>query len=374
MVGGGRGPPHRGPPAGRMRVSSPYKTSHTIMEAATHAAPDAGPAQQHHQRQTQQPQRPTQQQGRRRDAGRRHASFRDLKNLSVDDWCALFRIDRTTINASARDRLRWALSSLRERRYRHDEILELGEDMVVVVEGMVEADERLLKAPFFVNECVILDGVPETRVYRVASDRCRCYAVNNADAALLKAAGGFDADRTRNLRSFERRLALKGVDAELLRDDAIFAKHASSYLARRGDAEPLRFLVDSDAVLVMRDRPFVEVLRAFDGLWRVYARPWDAFADVSAVAGDATTRRRLGDERAKAVQRADAGRLVDAVAAIVDTVKRDLDTRFLPAFVASEAYAVFVRERFPGRGQKRVPVPRGEVLVAPAAVSTCTIS
>ena len=51
-----------------------------------------------------------------------------------------------------------------------------------------------------------------------------------------------------------------------------------------------------------------------------------------------------------------------------------LDTRFLPAFVASEAYAVFVRERFPGRGQKRVPVPRGEVLVAPAAVSTCAIS
>ena len=58
----------------------------------------------------------------------------------------------------------------------------------------------------------------------------------------------------------------------------------------------------------------------------------------------------------------------------MDTVKRDLDTRFLPAFVASEAYAVFVRERFPGRGQKRVPVPRGEVSVAPAAVSTCAIS
>ena len=93
----------KGCPAGRMRVSSPYKTSHTIMEAATHAAPDAGPAQQHHQRQTQQPQRPTQQQGRRRDAGRRHASFRDLKNLSVDDWCALFRIDRSTIDAGARD-------------------------------------------------------------------------------------------------------------------------------------------------------------------------------------------------------------------------------------------------------------------------------
>ena len=54
---------------------------------------------------------------------------------------------------------------------------------------------------------------------------------------------------------------------------------------------------------------------AFDGLWRVYARPWDAFADVSAVAGDATTRRQLGDERAKAVQRADAGRLLGAVAA-----------------------------------------------------------
>ena len=124
----------------------------------------------------------------------------------------------------------------------------------------------------------------------------------------------------------------------------------------------------------MRDRPFVEVLRAFDGLWRVYARPWDAFADVSAVAGDATTRRRLGDERAKAVQRADAGRLLDCVEGIVEAVKRDLDTRFLPAFVASEAYAVFVRERFPGRGQKRVPVPRGEVLVAPAAVSTCAIS
>ena len=246
--------------------------------------------------------------------------------------------------------------------------------MVVVVEGTVEADERLLKAPFFVNECVILDGAPEARTYRVASDRCRCYAVNSADAALVKAAGGFDADRTRNLRSFERRLALKGVDAELLRDDAVFAKHASSYLARRGDAEPLRFLVDSDAVLVMRDRPFFEVLRAFDGLWRVYARPWDAFADVSAVAGDATTRRRLGDERAKAVQRADAGRLVDCVEGIVEAVKRDLDTRFLPAFVASEAYAVFVRERFPGRGQKRVPVPRGEVLVAPAAVSTCAIS
>ena len=43
-------------PASRMRVSSPYKTSHTIMEAATHVAPDAiRPAQQHHQRQTQQP-------------------------------------------------------------------------------------------------------------------------------------------------------------------------------------------------------------------------------------------------------------------------------------------------------------------------------
>ena len=69
--------------------------------------------------------------------------------------------------------------------------------------------------------------------------------MNSADAALLKAAGGFDADRTRNLRSCERRLALKGVDAELLRDDAVFAKHASSCLARRGDAEPLRFLVDS---------------------------------------------------------------------------------------------------------------------------------
>ena len=55
----------------------------------------------------------------------------------------------------------------------------------------------------------------------------------------------------------------------------------------------------------------------------------------------------------------------------MEAVKRDLDTRFLPAFVASEAYAVFVRERFPGRGQKRVPVPRGEVLVAPAAGSTC---
>ena len=74
--------------------------------------------------------------------------------------------------------------------------------MVVVVEGTVEADERLLKAPFFVNECVILEGAPETRVYRVASDRCRCYAVNSADAALVKAAGRFDADRTPNSRSF----------------------------------------------------------------------------------------------------------------------------------------------------------------------------
>ena len=136
-----------------------YKTSHRIMEAA----PQADPRQtQHH---------------RRRDAGRRHASFRDLKNLSVDDWCALFRIDRATIDAGARDRLRWALSSLRERRYRHDDILELGEDLVVVVEGTVEADERLLKAPFFVNERVILDGAPETRVYRVASDRCRCLSL-----------------------------------------------------------------------------------------------------------------------------------------------------------------------------------------------------
>ena len=154
-------------PAGRRRRPT-YKTSRRIMEAA---APQADQRHtQHH---------------RRRDAGRRHASFRDLKNLSVDDWCALFRIDRTTINASARDRLRWALSSLRERRYRHDEILELGEDMVVVVEGTVEADERLLKAPFFVNECVILEGAPETRVYRVASDRCRCYAclLYTSDAA-----------------------------------------------------------------------------------------------------------------------------------------------------------------------------------------------
>ena len=95
------------------------------------AAPQADPRQtQHH---------------RRRDAGRRHASFRDLKNLSVDDWCALFRIDRSTIDAGARDRLRWALSSLRERRYRHDEILDLGEDLVVVVEVQQEAralDER----------------------------------------------------------------------------------------------------------------------------------------------------------------------------------------------------------------------------------------
>ena len=48
--------------------------------------------------------------------------------------------------------------------------------------------------------------------------------------------------------------------------------------------------------------------------------------------------------------------------------KGELD--ILPAFVASEAHAVFVRERFPGRGQKRVPVPRGEVSVAPAAVSS----
>ena len=220
---------------------------------------------------------------------------------------------------------------------------------------------------------MILEGAPETRTYRVASDRCRCYAVNSADAALLKAAGGFDADRTRNLRSFER-LALKGVDAELLRDDAIFAKHASSYLARRGDAEPLRFLVDSDAVLVMRDRPFVEVLRAFDGLWRVYARPWDAFADVSAVAGDATTRRRLGDERAKAVQR---GRRAPPRLCSGDRGHGQARPRHaVPAGLrrVGGLRAIFVRERFPGRGQKRVPVPRGEVLVAPAAVSTCAIS
>ena len=79
---------------------------------------------------------------RRRDAGRRHASFRDLKGLGVDDWCAFFRIDRHTIDAGARDRLRWALSSLRERRYRDGEELVLDEDMVVVVEGTVEGDDR----------------------------------------------------------------------------------------------------------------------------------------------------------------------------------------------------------------------------------------
>ena len=135
--------PHSG--RGSAADGQPKRTK-TTMEAA----PQADQRQtQHH---------------RRRDAGRRHASFRDLKNLSVDDWCALFRIDRSTIDAGARDRLRWALSSLRERRYRHDDMLELGEDLVVVVEGTVEADERLLKAPFFVNECVILDGAPETRV------------------------------------------------------------------------------------------------------------------------------------------------------------------------------------------------------------------
>jgi hypothetical protein len=35
---------------------------------------------------------------RRRDAGRRHASFRELKGLGVDDWCALFRIDRHDVH------------------------------------------------------------------------------------------------------------------------------------------------------------------------------------------------------------------------------------------------------------------------------------
>ena len=122
----------------------------------------------------------------------------------------------------------------------------------------------------------------------------------------------------------------------------------------------------------MRDRPFVEVLRAFDGLWRVYARPWDAFADVSAVAGDATTRRRLGDERAKAVQRADAGRLVDCVEGIVDTVKRDLDTRFLPAFVASGRLRRLRPRAVPGaRPEARAGPARRGVGRAGGGVDVC---
>ena len=74
--------PHSG--RGSAADGQPKRTKTMIMEAAPQAD----------QRQTQQ--------HRRRDAGRRHASFRDLKNLSVDDWCALFRIDRSTIDAGAR--------------------------------------------------------------------------------------------------------------------------------------------------------------------------------------------------------------------------------------------------------------------------------
>jgi hypothetical protein len=85
---------------------------------------------------------------------------------------------------------------------------------------------------------------------------------------------------------------------------------------------------------------------------QVYVQPWDSFADVSAVAGDAATRRDLAAARARALQRADVGRLLAAVAGVAATVKRDLDTRFLPAFVASEAYAAFVRERFPSGGRR----------------------
>lgn len=298
---------------------------------------------------------------RRRDAGRRHASFRDLKGLGVDDWCAFFRIDRHTIDAGARDRLRWALSSLRERRYRDGEELVLDEDMVVVVEGTVEVDDHLVTAPFYCNEralsrlatvTVPQEGTTEPFTYRVASDRGRCYVVSRDDAALLRAAGGFDADRTRSLRSLERRLAGCGVDAQILIEDPVFAAHATADLARRGDAEPLRFLGAAALVTAMHERPFVEVLQAWDGLWKVYIQPWDSFADVSAVAGDATTRRHLADARVRAVQRADVGRLLDAVAVVAATVKQDLDTRFLPAFVASEAYAAFVRERFPSGGRR----------------------
>ena len=119
------------------------------------------------------------------------------------------------------------------------------------------------------------------------------------------------------------------------------------------------------------------MLRAFDGLWRVYARPWDAFADVSAVAGacgDAFSATRR--QRFEAVQRFDAGRLLDCVEGIVDTVKRDLDTRFLPAFVASEAYAVFVRERL---GLARAAFRAGWVRAAqnigrPAAVASVVVA
>ena len=101
----------------------------------------------------------------------------------------------------------------------------------------------------------------------------------------------------------------------------------------------------------MRDRPFVEVLRAFDELWRVYARPWDAFADVSAVAGDAiTARRRLRDlAPAKAVQRADAGRLLDCVEGLW-TVKRDLE-HAVPAGLRRVGGGCRLRSSAAGRGR-----------------------
>ena len=80
----------------------------------------------------------------------RHAgatqSFRDENSLSTTAAALSARSDDDQLDRRASTARAWAPASLRERRYRHDEILELGARRMAR-RRRHEADERLLTAP-----------------------------------------------------------------------------------------------------------------------------------------------------------------------------------------------------------------------------------
>jgi hypothetical protein len=94
---------------------------------------------------------------------------------------------------------------------------------------------------------------------------------------------------------------------------------------------------------------FGERRERLDQLWAAYMRPWDTMANVTAINCEPAVLAHAERERAAAVRDENSRRLMAALDPVALRVKRDLDRTSLPAFVDSQHYVNFVRERFPAR-------------------------